>query len=436
MKKNIKLHTLHSTIKKIVLSFILFISLHFANAVVPTAQQQLYITFGGGMVQDLSPNGFPIGIVGAPALTTVDRFGPTGCAMSFTPGDKLTIANNWVFDMTPGHEQYSISLWYNGYSAAPNDLEFLFNKTNPMFGLTVQSDYNVCIYSGNRPHQGTDEVPVRDQLIQPSAGAWHHLVAMYQAGGPLGGRWTLYIDNIASYVNFPAVAIANSTGGIEIGGNYTGSIDDIVFYDRLLSPAERSQLFNDNNSCAATACGCPVPAGLSIASCTTPGTSILSWTGNACASSYQVLVQDQTIMGSPWIQYPVISNSISISTTTANGYIFKVRSRCPSGAGFTNSAWSSISSFTGCRLEGEEQLDESATSFQIYPNPATNQLTIKSITKNVTITIFDITGKIVITDYNADYGMDLAIAELQNGIYFIKMESDGHSETKTFVKNQ
>jgi len=434
MKNNVKLHTLHSTIKKIVLCFILLFCLDFANAIVPTAQQQLYITFGGGIIQDLSPNGFPIGIFGAPTLTG-DRFAPTGCAMSFAPGDKLTIPFNPVFNMTPGHQQYSISLWYNGFSPALNDLEFLFNKTNPSALLTVQSDYNVCILSGNRPHQGTDEVPVRDQLIQPGAG-WHHLLAMYHAGGPTGGLWTLYIDNIASYVNVPAIAIGGSTGQIEIGGNYSGSIDDIVFYDRLLSALERTQLFNDNNSCASTACGCPVPSGLSIGSCATPGTSILSWTGNACASSYQVLVQDQTIPLSPWIQYPVITNTVSISTTTANAYIFKVRSRCPSGAGFTTSAWSSISSFTGCRLEVEDLFDEPTTSFQIYPNPATNHLTIKSITKNVTITIFDLTGKIVIANYIADYEMDLGIAELENGIYFIKMESDEHSETKKIVKNQ
>ncbi|MBC8047970.1 MAG: LamG domain-containing protein, partial [Fimbriimonadaceae bacterium] len=242
-------------LQKIALCFILICSFQFANAQVPTVQQQLYITFGGGSLTDLSPNAFSVTPTGAP-FPCPDRFGNPNCALQLAATDYLTIQVSNFFDITAG-EDYSISMWYRGYTGSISDLEMLFNKTNTA-NSPVPSDYHLCIYDLNKPFQGYNFSPVTFHATTPGLG-WHHLVAMYDN---IGSVWTLYIDNVLIY-NFSGPVVTSSPsdpvqigGGWPAGVGHVGRVDDIVFYDRLLTVAEINQLFIDVNSCAIV-CGCP-----------------------------------------------------------------------------------------------------------------------------------------------------------------------------------
>jgi len=381
-------------------SLALIFCLQITNAQVPTVQQQLYITFGGGLIQDLSPNAFPITTFGSPAPCR-DRFTNINCALRlFSPTDYLTIPYNSVFDMQNLGDAYSISMWYKGYTAAAGDLEMLFNKTNPTAPLL--SDYHLCIYDINKPYQGYTFSPISIfQPIAPGAG-WHHLVAMYDHSST---SWSLYVDNVPAYTNYAGPAVTNSPGGIQIGGGwpagtgYVGRVDDITFYNRLLTVAEINQLNVDANSCAVV-CGCPIPSGLAFAGCIPSNTSQLQWTGNACALNYQVRIRNVTA-GTAWSPlYTSVPANFSLATIPGNVYQWKVRSQCLSAGAITNSAWSPNNNFTAlaCRSGDEENLTEETSSLEVYPNPATNELTIVAFSDDAKITIMDISGKIVLEE--------------------------------------
>ena len=337
MKNNFTSYGKIIPVQKLVLCLVFLFSAQFISAQVPTVQQQLYVTFGASTMLDLSPNGFTITPTGAP-IPCPDRFGNPNCALKLAPTDYLTITPDPVFDMVPG-EDYSISMWYRGYTASISDLELLFNKTSST-NAPIPSDYHLCIYDLNKPYQGYFFSPVTFQPITPGAG-WHHLVAMYNN---VGSVWTLYIDNVLAY-NFSGPVVTSSPGdpvkiggGWPIGTGYNGRVDDIVFYDRLLTVPEINQLFIDANSCAIP-CGCPTPTGLAFAGCTNPNTSVLTWAGNPCALSYQVRIRNVTAAG-PWVNYTSATPTISIPTIPGNVYQWKVRSQCAATGIIVNSPFS------------------------------------------------------------------------------------------------
>jgi len=83
-----------------------------------------------------------------------------------------------------------------------------------------------------------------------------------------------------------------------------------------------------------------------------------------------------------------------------------------------------------CTLGLSEEIN---LSFSIYPNPATDILSIQNA-ENSNLEIIDLTGKTVlnITNYN---GSDISINQLMNGIYLVKLTKNGVTGTNLFLKN-
>lgn len=75
-------------------------------------------------------------------------------------------------------------------------------------------------------------------------------------------------------------------------------------------------------------------------------------------------------------------------------------------------------------------------TFNLYPNPAKEELNIQTNQKqNALIEIFDAIGNLVLSSkiHNSD-GLNLKIDQFANGMYFIKINADGKSATKKFIK--
>lgn len=76
-------------------------------------------------------------------------------------------------------------------------------------------------------------------------------------------------------------------------------------------------------------------------------------------------------------------------------------------------------------------------SLSIYPNPASNNITINftSSSKNVSIKIYDTTGRLVKNIDNAKAGeSSINIAELESGLYLLNLQDGNNSTTKRFIK--
>jgi len=75
-------------------------------------------------------------------------------------------------------------------------------------------------------------------------------------------------------------------------------------------------------------------------------------------------------------------------------------------------------------------------TFEIYPNPANNVLTVNlNNYKNAQIQVIDITGKIVLIINTTQTKNALDVSSLTKGVYFIKITSNSQSTTKQFVKD-
>lgn len=74
----------------------------------------------------------------------------------------------------------------------------------------------------------------------------------------------------------------------------------------------------------------------------------------------------------------------------------------------------------------------------IYPNPATNQLTIEyEDVKIKNIVILDITGKAIsnMTVRKAEQPQIIDVSNLTKGVYFIKLTTNNMSKFVRFIKN-
>lgn len=427
MKRFITLHKPKNNLIRIVICIIMICTVGIANAQVPTTQQQLYITFGGGIIADLSPNAFPITITGSPTPCP-DRFGNPNCALKLAVTDYLTIGPSAFFDITAG-EDYSISMWYRGYTASISDLEMLFNKTNS--GATpIQSDYHLCIYDLNKPFQGYNYSPVTNHFNSPGGG-WHHLVAMYNN---VGSVWTLYIDNSWVYSYSGPTVTSSPLDPVQIGDAHAGRIDDIVFYDRLLTTTEINQLYTDVNSCAFT-CGCPAPTGAHYGGCVSVNTAVLQWTGNVCASSYQVKIKNITT-GGPVMTYNTATTSVNIPVIPGDVYKWKVRSVCMATGAVQYSPYSASNTFTAvaCLVGDEEARLSAIDGMQLYPNPATDELYLESDVDNGIITIIDAVGRVMLQQQILSNTTVIPVDQLQNGMYIIRIDAGEKSITGKFVK--
>jgi hypothetical protein len=88
-------------------------------------------------------------------------------------------------------------------------------------------------------------------------------------------------------------------------------------------------------------------------------------------------------------------------------------------------------------------VDNSATEFSVYPNPANNQASIRlnnSIAGDVTITVSDMTGKTIASktyqNLSSDSVVFLNTSEYSNGLYIVRAESAGSTTTKSLVVNK
>lgn len=79
-------------------------------------------------------------------------------------------------------------------------------------------------------------------------------------------------------------------------------------------------------------------------------------------------------------------------------------------------------------------VENAATDFTIYPNPANDQFTIESESSEpLEVTIFSATGQLIKT-HTVQSGESISISDLNTGFYTVQIEQNGEKTTKTFVK--
>lgn len=70
----------------------------------------------------------------------------------------------------------------------------------------------------------------------------------------------------------------------------------------------------------------------------------------------------------------------------------------------------------------------------VFPNPATDVLTVSGLTGNATLTVVDVNGKVIFTAQENNATAEISLVNVESGVYFITIASDKVNGTKRFIK--
>lgn len=431
---------------------------------------------------------------------TVDRFSNANSAYSFagTSGSHIRLPNSPLIKSNA----ITFSCWVRFNVMSAQIIAFAHNGC-PSYheGYQISSTnigpggYRFQIAKSNSSCNSAGQVILNGNFA-PVAQTWYHL-AFY--AGPDSLKLFVNGNPDAFMVNTNPLAYSSTAnvylGGTNLGVNlpFSGSLDNVRFYNRKLNNAEINQLYSVDPTCT----GGPVPvasfsvstlnicanqtitlndlstntptawawqmagATPSVSSITNPVTSfpnpgnytISLITTNGFGASNPV---SQTITVKP---LPIVTSSAvntlicsgSTEALVANGastytwstsQIFQAISVSPTvtttysvvGTG-TNGCKSSSSitiNVSPCTSIAKNNADE---HFEIYPNPSSGKFMIAALNEINEVLIFDLLGEIIFkADLKVNETKYIDISNKPNGIYFVKLNAAGSSETRKIIK--
>ena len=174
---------------------------------------------------------------------------------------------------------------------------------------------------------------------------------------------------------------------------------------------------------------CPAPVGL-YADNITPNKATLHWDNITAAESYQIWYRP--IGDGAWLKKSAPTNVKTIkSLLPATTYEYKIRTSCNPG---DYSEFSEINNFTTLPVRAGVDLLES--DYQVYPNPAINELVITgNFSGETQLQIVDLTGKCVqqmICTSNSNEQL-LDVSSLPSGMYYITIKNTNSIQTIQFI---
>lgn len=221
-----------------------------------------FYPFANGSLNDLSGNGHDLSNT-TTANVSSDRNGNPNCAFLFQnlsgSDEFLTTANVSFLDNL---DAFSISLWYQPLDTTreSGDFEILIGRGIGLSCPDRSGQWSVALYDCRKAVFGrTNSVWDKSisnfdcqQEINARTDSWHHLVATYNQQGEV---MVLYRDGILQNYstgisncgsNVPSV---QNIGDLFIGKNYTGKIDDLIIFKKMLNQAEVNQLLTMGTCC-------------------------------------------------------------------------------------------------------------------------------------------------------------------------------------------
>lgn len=183
---------------------------------------------------------------------------------------------------------------------------------------------------------------------------------------------------------------------------------------------------------------CNTPTGVTASNITSTSAKI-SWVAVAGATKYQIQYRQVGAMG--WSKANSMGTSKNIpGLLPSTTYQYKVKTIC----GALTSAFSVTQTFTTLNMKGEapdaEIMEEHITQMGVYPNPSNGdfQLVMEHVHQDdITVQIFDLTGKMifekVIAVQNMDVTENISLPDGFMGNAIVKVEVAGKIYTKDIL---
>lgn len=179
-----------------------------------------------GAVADSSGKGFSGTVTGA----TYNSEGVFNSALSFDGGDFVTTSNDSALQLTTG----TLEAWINTASAGSGYRGI----------ITKQKAYSLFLVDDVLSSFDWGSSTNRSTAIDVTDSVWHHVAMSFQSGTANGT--IIYIDGLPKLTT--TITVSNQTVGVEIGRGgtseggetqlFTGNIDDVRVYNRVLTVAE------------------------------------------------------------------------------------------------------------------------------------------------------------------------------------------------------
>lgn len=172
------------------------------------------------------------------------RPGRRGTGLKFTPERRMFVSIPDHHSVNPT-AAFSVAFWYNAASQAGSPRLVQKGETDEQYGLRIEEDelrFSVRLASGT---------VLRAAVAAPKTTTWVHVVATFDRRAV-----QLYLDGnpqgMTAGTGAGDSALATSTGNLTAGGRpaaaadsefFAGLLDELVIYERALSPAEVKLLF-------------------------------------------------------------------------------------------------------------------------------------------------------------------------------------------------
>ena len=343
------------------------------------------------------------------AANTTNRFGAVNTALLFTAATSSgTLPSALV---TALQNDFSVGAWFKTSITAPTGSQW-YNGTSLVDGEVggVTNDWGICLIDGGKVcfGIGNPDITIKSTTATYNNNAWHFVTA---TRNKTAGTITLYVDGAqvatvgstnTSALNAPSVIGLGRSSAVATG-NYSGSLDDIIAYNRVLSATEVSNLYT-----ALSATALP-----------------LTWLSfNATVQQNDVLLQWQTAneVNNDYFTVEAAADAVHFNAAgTTRGYSFTDKNK--SGSWFYRIRQTDIDGRYSYSKTIRADIGGN-TAVYIQTNPATGTLVLinprQALIQRISIT--DISGKLIssktINSYPAAVNLD--ITGLAAGYYLLK----------------
>ena len=383
-----------------------------------------------GNANDESGNGFN-GVTNNGAALTTDRFGTVNSAFTFDGIDDFIQMPNYS-----SSGSFTISIWYkmptyNINSLGANDFIFFCNHSgindnnrNMLVGYrNFGSEYGHSTYVTDNSNNLTGSYSI-NQI--PTPNIWHHLICLFDNGNYV----KMYLDDTLFYTNTSVPSNSSLISmpmffgiGIPTQFNFfNGQLDEVGLWDRILTQQEITALYN----------GCQLSVN------TQPTNQTINENNNAqfvvSSSDPGATYQWQTDLGVGYQnlnsvgQYSGTTNdtlTVSNVTMSNNNQPFRCIVSSGSCSDTSNVAVLTVNNNVGINENKQDNL------FSVFPNPAQSVINVKADSKLLgqVYSIYDNTGRVVLTGKLNSENTTIELGNLQGGVYMFRI---GENMKQTF----
>ena len=209
-----------------------------------------FYPFSNGSINDYSGNNYNL-TNSTSAASGADRNGNPNCAFRFIAanGEYLKYINPTFIDNFQTLP-FSISLWYKNETSTSSNYELLIGRDTNLHCPDTYGQWSVGLYDNRRPVFGINSYELWWNIIgtNVSSQEWRHLVITC-----MGTDLKIYLNGVLTS-GMPVTGCSTiiptiNAGDLFLGKDYTGLLDDVIIYNRVLSQTEVNELYALTTCC-------------------------------------------------------------------------------------------------------------------------------------------------------------------------------------------